>query len=610
MKSRQLPILILLALILAASAAHGSAAPVARGKGRIFVLMVWDGLRPDFVNQRDTPNLFAVEREGVSFPDHHAVFPSVTMANAAAIATGYPPGDSGIFSDTFYLPSASSEVGFKLASTQTTNAINLENTPHLIALDQPGVLNGNLLEAVGLGQRVRLAHGYVAVAGKSGPTFMFDSREFTAQGTGKSGTGRSVLIADDIALAPALLKQIGLSPGKETAGVLFAARDAWYADAVIAELPAAVAASNNGHPALLVLWERNPDATQHRAGLGTEEGLEALSRNDLNLGRLRAAIEAQQVGDRTDLMVVSDHGFVTLRDSLRMGDLLVSAGLKRSHTSDDVVVVGDQGSDLIYLSNAAFPSIAARKARLQQIVDFVLAQDWSGPLFSRDPEPRSAARGHQGWIAGTFDERLLGLDDTDRAPDLIISMREHSDENNLTLTGPDHPAFVLRGNGRESASNHSEALVRPVTGVMDADGTDKLTTGMGAHGAIGRREIHNFCAAAGPDFRRHFVDPCPTGNTDVAPTIARILGLRPVRRGKPAAWSGRVMSEALVRGSRTHARVTPVTIIEHRDLPPFSIETRLLFTHLDGHRYLDDASVRREPLRVPKPLSASSAPSP
>ena len=60
-------------------------------EGRIFILMVWDGLRPDLVNPRDTPNLFALGREGVRFARHHSVFPTVTMVNAASIASGGRP---------------------------------------------------------------------------------------------------------------------------------------------------------------------------------------------------------------------------------------------------------------------------------------------------------------------------------------------------------------------------------------------------------------------------------------------------------------------------------------------------------------------------------------
>ena len=39
-------------------------------KPRVFVLMVCDGLRPDFVTQRDMPHLFELGRDGVRFDRH------------------------------------------------------------------------------------------------------------------------------------------------------------------------------------------------------------------------------------------------------------------------------------------------------------------------------------------------------------------------------------------------------------------------------------------------------------------------------------------------------------------------------------------------------------
>ena len=95
---------ILIVLTIAAPARAQDAAPTHRGRGRIVVLMVWDGLRPDFVTQRDTPNLFRLAREGVRFDKHHSIFPTLTMVNATALATGAPPGVNGLEGNNFYLP--------------------------------------------------------------------------------------------------------------------------------------------------------------------------------------------------------------------------------------------------------------------------------------------------------------------------------------------------------------------------------------------------------------------------------------------------------------------------------------------------------------------------
>ena len=61
-------------------------------KGKLSIVFVLDGLRPDNVNATDTPNLFRLRQQGVNFVNGHAVFPTVTRVNSPSIATGYYPG--------------------------------------------------------------------------------------------------------------------------------------------------------------------------------------------------------------------------------------------------------------------------------------------------------------------------------------------------------------------------------------------------------------------------------------------------------------------------------------------------------------------------------------
>ncbi|MBF6569250.1 MAG: alkaline phosphatase family protein [Candidatus Binataceae bacterium] len=562
--------------------------------GRIFVLMVWDGLRPDLVTKAVTPNLYALEQAGVRFAHHHSVFPTVTMVNAAAIATGYPPGDAGIFADAMYLTPALKHLPVDPVKLKAiADPIGLERTANLIALNQPGMFDGKLIPMPGIGQRVMRADGYLAVLDKTGPTFLFDTDRFTGAGDGGTNSKAWLFMTDDIPVSAATVKRIGPLPDLRVTAVPFAARDSWYTDAVIAQaLPAAIAASKAGHPALIVLWQRNPDITQHITGLGAQLALAALSNDDHNLGRLRSAIAADGVADRVDLMVVSDHGFATADKMVDIAGLLVAAGLKRSEKSDDLVVVGSQGATLLYLSPNAFPSDQARGSELQKIVDFAAAQSWCGPIFARDP-----AGGSQGVakLAGVFDQRAFGLYDPLRSPDLIISMREYPDRSNRGLTGPDNPALMLGPQGQRTVKNASQPLLDPVPGTIDAIGSSaRMTTGMGVHGAAGERELHNFCAAIGPDFRRRFVDMLPTGNLDVAPTIAKVLGLR--SDFPPAnATAGRVIAEALI-GGVTKVRSQTSTVATRLTLSGTEITTSLRLTRVGHYRYLDGGDVRRRKL--------------
>src|SRR5205814_4724918 len=68
-------------------------------KAERVVVVVWDGMRPDFVNAENTPALARLAAEGVTFANHHSVYISSTEVNATAIATGVHPNRSGIFAN-------------------------------------------------------------------------------------------------------------------------------------------------------------------------------------------------------------------------------------------------------------------------------------------------------------------------------------------------------------------------------------------------------------------------------------------------------------------------------------------------------------------------------
>src|SRR5437762_13633616 len=71
---------------------------------RQVVLVVWDGMRPDFVSEKNTPALWKLAREGVTFRNHHAVYPCATEVNGVAIATGVYPGRNGIIANYQFRP--------------------------------------------------------------------------------------------------------------------------------------------------------------------------------------------------------------------------------------------------------------------------------------------------------------------------------------------------------------------------------------------------------------------------------------------------------------------------------------------------------------------------
>ena len=73
-----------------------------------------------------------------------------------------------------------------------------------------------------------------------------------------------------------------------------------------------------------------------------------------------------------------------------------------------------------------------------------------------------------------------------------------------------------------------------------------LQQGQGMHGSFGRGDTFNFQAAAGPDFRRGFIDVAPSSNADIGMTIAALLHLDIPGNGQLV---GRVLKEALSGGT-------------------------------------------------------------
>jgi hypothetical protein len=562
--------------------------------------MVWDGLRPDFVTRGATPNLYQLEHAGVEFARQHAVFPTMTMANAAALATGTGPGGNGIFGDGMYFAPLLQSRRLGPDASLAHGSVKLENSRNLVELNSNRAFDGRLLGLETLAQEVVGSGGYLAIIGKEGPTFLFD--DSVAQ-SDKRGNPNYLFVSDDMTEPPSA-KIPTEQPAKldwkqwRTVG----ARDRWFTDLVISKaLPAAKADSIKGKDALIVFWQHNPDLVQHASGLGTAPAMHALSDCDQNLKRLRAAIDAYGIADRVDVMVVSDHGFSTIRANVSLADLLVAAGLKKSATSSDIVVARNGGADLLYLSREAFQTPSARQSILQRIVNYIEAQPWCGPVFSR--RTANGKQWYAGWIKGTFSQRTLGLYNPARSPDLIISFRAFPEQTNQGLTGPHNPGVTIGGPfASRHGPNGSAPLVHPVEGVIYSDSADLsdphkgFTTGMGMHGAAGARDLHNFCAVLGPDFRHQFVDRFPSGDTDIAPTLASVLH-QPVEPGV----TGRILREAMAdSGAGSDVQPQTITISSQLRLSQQIVTTKLQLSRYENRAYLDGSSVEHSYLEHPQ----------
>ena len=69
-----------------------------------FLLVAFDGLRPDMITVDLMPHLFDFSSQAVVFENHRCVFPSETYVNTASLVTGTVPATHGIIANFFLDP--------------------------------------------------------------------------------------------------------------------------------------------------------------------------------------------------------------------------------------------------------------------------------------------------------------------------------------------------------------------------------------------------------------------------------------------------------------------------------------------------------------------------
>ena len=80
----------------------GPASAAVHGQAEHVVIVVWDGMRPDFVSREYTPTLWGLVQQGTWFNHHHSVYISSTEVNGTTLNTGVFPQHSGIFANHQY----------------------------------------------------------------------------------------------------------------------------------------------------------------------------------------------------------------------------------------------------------------------------------------------------------------------------------------------------------------------------------------------------------------------------------------------------------------------------------------------------------------------------
>jgi predicted AlkP superfamily pyrophosphatase or phosphodiesterase len=93
------------------------------------IIFVAGSLRNGSVNATDTPTLYSIRQQGVTFANSHSLFPTFTTPNASTIATGHFLGDTGDFSNTIY-------TGFPSPNANDSVTPFIESDPVLGDIDE------------------------------------------------------------------------------------------------------------------------------------------------------------------------------------------------------------------------------------------------------------------------------------------------------------------------------------------------------------------------------------------------------------------------------------------------------------------------------------------
>lgn len=484
---------------------NGQSGKPVRNKTLIFF---FDGLRPDYITAELMPNLYAFKQKASFGTQHHSVFPTVTRVNSASYATGSYPGTHGLLGNAIYFPAVNS----KAIGTTYEDLIKVQSSE-----------NNQLLNAVSLGEVLEAAGEKMMVfsSGTTGQAFLQNHK-----------VGNGAIINPDLILPesfkPQVINAIGEVPQKTENGF---AKHKWVTDALIK-----FGLTSDG-PLVSAAWLSDPDGSAHRYGIGSEQAVSALKFVDQQFGRVLDSLNARGLGKNFNIIISTDHGFVTHKGKKSLTEFLISEGLKKDKDSDDLVIA--EGA--VYVKDH-------NEENIKKIISALHKEDWVGALFTKPSKKGSM----QGWVEGTLSFDAIHYNHPKRSGDILVATNWNDQLNDKGYAGTD------------------------------------FSMGVAGHGGSSPYEINIALLVSGPDFKNGYTGTLPTSNIDITPTVLGIYGL-PV----PPKMDGRVMLEFLTKTKNTAARAKNERIETTVNYPWGSYKLYLDMSILDQYRYFNFSKVER-----------------
>jgi arylsulfatase A-like enzyme len=355
----------------------------------LFLIVVFDALRPDMVTPELAPNLCRFMAEGTNFPNARSVFPSSTRTNAAALATGSTPRRNGIVHNKYFDPNIFDDRIFRPFKTPDIEA-------------GMAAYGGKLLSTPSLGD-IAAEAGYTMAtvfSGSCGTARLIDPN---AKDRGRINLG--FIDWDDSCptdIARKLVEKHGPIPIPVRPNIeSMSLQTDMMIDSIFPD----------HQPDISVVWFSEPDQTHHYLGVASGKMEPAIRQVDAQFGRLLEWRRESGLQDRLQVIAVSDHGHITARKKIDVNAEAAKAGL----------VIGEHfagGADYAgYTSYNGSLKVRDRDPkRMAALVEWLSQQPWCGMIFTPGGD------GINGCIPGTFDHALV-LMDHPRTPEVLYIMR-------------------------------------------------------------------------------------------------------------------------------------------------------------------------------------------
>ncbi|MEJ7644982.1 MAG: alkaline phosphatase family protein [Chryseolinea sp.] len=474
------------------------------------LIVFFDGLRPDYITPEAMPNLYAFSKAGCYGKQHHSVFPTVTRVNASSYSSGSYPGTHGLLGNTVYFPAVDKKKGLNTGDYADLNKIN-------------DATSGHLLTAITLGEVLQKA-GKRMMVFSSGSTGQALMQNHTVSGGAVVNPG--MILPDSF--KETVVNEIGAIPEKSKPN---AGQHSWITDALLK-----YGLAPDG-PMVSAIWYSDPDGTAHSDGIGVASSMEAIRIVDVEFGRILESMKSRNLEDVFNIIISSDHGFITNVGKEGLTEFLINKGFKKEAESEEVIVA--EGAIYVKDHDAAIT---------EKIVAALQREEWVGAIFTKPKSPGNM----KGVVDGTLSFESIHWNHAERSADILV------DEN---------------WDDRKNAKGYA--------------GTS-FSRGVAGHGGLSPYEVHIALLAKGPSFKKAFSSELPTSNVDIVPTILSMHNI-----AIPASMAGRVMEELFTRSADTRLQAKKEVITTSTIFSGGKYTLTLQRTIVGKQQYVDFAKVER-----------------